>query len=73
MQISNIEEITVSLINSILLRIDSIEHFSYTNWITIAISFVAIVISFFSLKKNNSVTKDNALENIKRNIDTAKT
>ena len=73
MQIESMNEITVSLINSILARIDSIEKFSFTTLVTIAISFIAIVISIISFSKNNSVAKDNALENIKRNIDTAKT
>ena len=66
MQIESMNEITVSLINSILARIDSIETFSFTTWVTIAISFIAIVISIISFSKNNSVAKDNALENIKK-------
>ena len=73
MQINNTDEITVSLMNSLLSRIDSLEKFSSATWITIGISVIAIVLSIISLIKNNSVAKDNALENIKRNIDTAKT
>ena len=73
MLISKIDDITVSLINSILTRIDSLEKFTFTTWITIGLSAIAIFISIFSLIKNNSVSKDNALENIKRNIDSSKT
>lgn len=73
MQINNINEITVSLINNLLSRIDSLEMFSFTTWVTIGISFIALILSIISLRKNNSLAKDNALENIKRNIDAAKT
>ncbi|GEM_PF-1982774 len=73
MQINNINEITVSLINNLLSRIDSLEKFSFTTWVTIGISFIALILSIISLRKNNSLAKDNALENIKRNIDAAKT
>ena len=68
--ISKIEEITPELINNI------ISHLNKSNivtWLPIIIAFLALLISALSLLKSSISTKDNILQNIKMNIDTAKT
>lgn len=67
--VSKFEEITPELINKI------ISHLNKTNivtWLPIIIAFFALLISAISLLKSSVSTKDNLLQNIKMNIDTAK-
>lgn len=65
--------VTPETITDILKRVQSIENMSKYSWITIAISIAALAISYFAYRKNSTIARDNALMNIKTNIDNSKT
>lgn len=68
-KISKGEEITPELINQIISNLDKSNIIS---WLPIIIAFVALLVSIIALWRNNVSSKDNALQNIKTNIDNAK-
>jgi len=60
------------IIADILIRIGNLEKISFLSILSIIVSLFAVIVSILSYLKNNSVTKDNTLTNIKFNIDTSK-
>jgi Zn-dependent M32 family carboxypeptidase len=60
------------IINDIIRRIGNLEKTTVLSILSIIISLIAGAVSILSYLKNNSVTKDNALTNVKLNIDTSK-
>jgi cell division protein FtsL len=59
-------------IADIIRRLSNLEKMSFISIISIGVSIIAVFVSILSYIKNNSLTKDNALTNIKSNIDDAK-
>jgi len=53
-------------------RIENLEKTTFLSILSIIVSVFAVIVGILSYLKNSSVTKDNALTNIKSNIDTAK-
>jgi cell division protein FtsL len=60
------------IFNDIIRRISNLEKMTVVSLVSICVSIVAVIVSVLSFLKNNSITKDNALTNIKSNIDNAK-
>jgi hypothetical protein len=60
------------IILDVLQRIQNLEKNQIEGWVTIIISFVALLLSILSFRKEQTFTKDNMLANIKANIDSAR-
>lgn len=68
-KISSLDDITVELINSMIAYLNQ---GVLVTWLPILIAFFALVVSIISLLCGNASRKDVALQNIKMNIDNAK-